>query len=364
INKITASLTKLEAAAKRINGLKIGGNAAELSSNLMTVSRLAMAYDRLNKAASGRGIQQLGNIGSGNVSGLAGVANAVSRLQAALSQPIRTAGLTAAINRISALNTSGLGAKAGQINQLAAALRNYASASSAAAGARQPHFGRGSVPPVPPHGSGPGSTGFGGGYGGGRGIVGRVGDAVGYTVSHTAYGAGHLAFEQAREISSGRDIVANRLGWDEATQRVMQAEARAATKQFGTLPQAEAERMFRELSSAVHDPKEVAKIFPLFAKAYQDQIIMGLKPHEASAAMTRVIRSVEMSGKLVDREGHVNEPATKEYLETLTRAQTVEGSRLLGARDLQLYEKYIRSSGVAQNQEARLRGLFLASEEG
>ena len=100
IDKITAALQRLEATAKRINGLRLGGASS--------------------------------SFGQPNIAGLNGAVNAVQRLQQTLSQPLRTGSLTRALNRISNIDTSKLNNAAGQINQLATAVRNLASAQNAA----------------------------------------------------------------------------------------------------------------------------------------------------------------------------------------------------------------------------------------
>jgi hypothetical protein len=191
--------------------------------------------------------------------------------------------------------------------------------------------------------------------------------AAGYAVASVAGSAMHHAssegWKASQDISANREIV-GRLGWNDKETALMKATASHMASQYGTASVGEYERIFREVAEATHEPSDAKKLMPGLSKYMHDSVAMGMDPHRAADGAQRLIKSTEMLGAMLDKDGHVDTKKFGETLDTLTRAQLLMGSRQLDTRQLQNFAKYSRTGGYALNQDALAKSLFFAGEEG
>ena len=172
----------------------------------------------------------------------------------------------------------------------------------------------------------------------------------------------HDGWEGAKSISNTRAGM-ERLGWNEKQRSLATQTAMQMTRDYGTLSQGEAEKIYREAAALLHHPEDAAKVAPILGKAFQDQIQAGQSVHEAEANTQRLTKAAEMSGYLTNQAGEVTPDRLKMFTDTVARVQAIEG-RQLTTRDTQMMVKYLRSASGPLDERGLFTTMLLASEEG
>lgn len=174
--------------------------------------------------------------------------------------------------------------------------------------------------------------------------------------------AGHVALEGAKERSTAEERMFQR-GASPGDIAWAKKEASRVSAKFQTTSIADNMETLTDISAAVHDRSGQAQLMELLAKRQQLMSGQGQDGKEVRDSNVRLIKTLEMSGSLVDQNGHFNADRTNAMMNMIQGVEAVEG-RNIDARQIQMAFKYLKENALTQSPENMRNVLFLGAEVG
>ncbi|WP_197507785.1 hypothetical protein, partial [Methylosinus sp. 3S-1] len=174
--------------------------------------------------------------------------------------------------------------------------------------------------------------------------------------------ASHVALEGAKEMSTAHERLFQKGATPEYQDWADREAHRVAAKYKDTSVQDNLETL-NDIGAAVHDRGGQAQLMELLAKRQQLMVGQGQDSKEVRDSNVRLIKTLEMSGSLVDQNGHFNAARTEAMLQMIQGVEAVEG-RNIDARQVQMAFKYLRENALSQTMGNLRNSLFMAAEVG